>query len=86
MCSSAGVENLVKARCAVATPSLAVTVMVARPDWSAAGASESTRNPPLPPTPMPLAPISALFDDAAPTFRLPAGLSTSLTVKETDSG
>ena len=62
-------------------PSLTVTLMVALPDWFAAGITVTVRLEPLPPkTILPFG-TSPGFEDVPLTTRLEAGLSASPTVK-----
>ena len=63
--SFAGDTVKVKARCVVAVPSLTDSVMVVTPVAFGLGDSVTSRALPLPPSPMPAAFTSAVFDDVA---------------------
>ena len=79
--SFTGVTVRTKVAFVVTVPSLTATVMVAVPDWFAAGVAVSVRLAPLPPrTRLPFG-TRAGFDDVALTVRLPTSVSASPTVK-----
>ena len=61
-------------------PSLTVIVIFATPVCPAAGVTVTVRLPPLPPNTIPLSGTTAVLSELAETVRLPAGVSTSLTV------
>ena len=65
----------------VRDPSLTVTVIVAVPDWLAAGVTVTVRDEPLPPRMMLPSGTSAGLDEVAVTTRLAAAVSRSPTVK-----
>ena len=65
---------------ALAVPSLTVTVIVALPDWFAAGVIVIVRFAPEPPNMIPPGGTKIGFEDVACTAKSPAGLSRSPTV------
>ena len=71
----------VKVSLAVRVPSLTVTVIVADPDWLAAGVTFTVRLVPLPPKTIAELGTSVVLDEEPETTRLPAAVSASLTVK-----
>ena len=65
----------------LATPSLAVNVIVAMPTWLVAGRTSTARLVPPPPTVRLALGISSVFPEEAVTVMPPAGISGSLTLK-----
>lgn len=64
----------------VRLPSLTVTVIVAEPDWPAAGVTVTVRLEPLPPNTTPDVGIKVVFEDERVRVKLFAAVSASLTV------